>query len=76
VASRLGALADLVDDGVNGLLFDPGNPRDLADKVRQLWENPDLCRRLGRAARQKAIERWAPERHFARLHELYRDLCA
>ncbi|MDO9009373.1 MAG: glycosyltransferase, partial [Thiobacillus sp.] len=33
IASRIGALADIVTDGETGLLFEPGNPRDLADKL-------------------------------------------
>jgi glycosyltransferase involved in cell wall biosynthesis len=73
VASRIGALGCLVDDGVDGLLFEPGNARDLADKVTRLWTDAELCRRFGRAAREKAISRWSAQPHFERLHEVYRQ---
>lgn len=75
VASRMGALAYLIEDGVDGLFFEPGNPRDLAEKVTRLWQDPDLCRRLGRAARQKAASLWSPERHFERLQAVYDGVC-
>lgn len=75
VASRIGAISCLVEDGVDGLLFEPGNPRDLAEKVTRLWADPDLCRRLGRAAHKKAASLWSPERHFERLMAVYEGLC-
>jgi glycosyltransferase involved in cell wall biosynthesis len=74
IASRLGSLSHLVDDGVDGVLFDPGNSRDLADKVSWLWNNPARCRELGSAARKKAKSLWSPERHFTELARVYEDL--
>jgi len=71
IAARIGALANLVDDGVNGLLFEPGNARDLAQKVTRLWQDPDLCRRFGRAAREKSASHWGGRTHVARLGSVY-----
>jgi len=76
VASRLGALANLVQDGIDGLLFEPGNARDLAAKVGTLWESPERCRRLGGAARTKAMSSWTAGQHVERLKAVYEDLCA
>ena len=75
VASRLGSLSCLVQDGVDGLLFEPRNPRDLADKIRYLWDRPELCRQLGRAARKRVVSFWTAEHHFACLKNVYEDLC-
>jgi glycosyltransferase involved in cell wall biosynthesis len=71
VAARRGALAEIVDDGVNGLLFRPGDAADLALKIRTLWEAPELCRRLGRAAREKAAREYGMEACYPRLMGLY-----
>lgn len=71
VASNLGALAELVDDGVNGLLFEAGNARSLANQMTRLWSDPALCRRLGAAARQKAQNHWTVDHYFNRLVEVY-----
>ncbi len=46
VASRLGGMKELVKDGVNGLLFEPGNPRDLASKLRLILEDPTVLNSL------------------------------
>jgi glycosyltransferase involved in cell wall biosynthesis len=75
VASRLGAMADLVEDGVDGLLFDPGDPRDLAAKVGRLWDDPALCRTLGRAGRLKAERLWTRDHHFDRTKAVYDAVC-
>jgi glycosyltransferase involved in cell wall biosynthesis len=53
VASDIGALGELVDDGETGLLFDPGNSDALAERVRWLAERPSDRKRMGAAARQK-----------------------
>jgi glycosyltransferase involved in cell wall biosynthesis len=76
LASRLGAMSALVQDGVDGLLFEPGDPRDLSEKVKRLWGDAELCRRLGRAARQKAISQWSAEQHVQGLRTVYENLCA
>lgn len=53
VASRIGGLSWVVEEGVTGLLCEPGNASDLAAKGRQLLDDADLRQRLGRAGRQK-----------------------
>jgi glycosyltransferase involved in cell wall biosynthesis len=46
VASNVGSLADLVEHGQNGLLFEMGNAKDLALQLRRLIEDPSLLNRL------------------------------
>ena len=53
IASRIGALAELIGDGVSGLLFEPGDPRDLAACMQTLWTDQALGLRLGREARNR-----------------------
>ena len=76
VVSRIGALSELVEDGVDGLLFDPGNASDLAEKMKRLWNDPSLCSRLGAAARQKASTCWSEKRHFEKLMAIYECVVA
>jgi glycosyltransferase involved in cell wall biosynthesis len=71
IASRIGGLPELVDDGVTGLLFEPGNADDLADKIRLLWNSPDLCRRMGDASRKKANQEFGEETYYHRLMSIY-----
>jgi glycosyltransferase involved in cell wall biosynthesis len=71
IGSNLGATACLIEDGVDGLLFEPGNARDLAEKVTRLWTDTELCRRLGRNGRAKAMRLWNSEAHLRDLIETY-----
>ncbi|WP_320535880.1 glycosyltransferase family 4 protein [Pseudarthrobacter sp. IC2-21] len=56
VASRLPALAEIVEDGVSGTLTDSENPADLAEKLEQLLASSELRRRLGAAGRKAVLE--------------------
>jgi glycosyltransferase involved in cell wall biosynthesis len=48
IASNLGGMAELVQDGVNGLLFTPGSAADLARQLQRLLDEPDLLPALRR----------------------------
>jgi glycosyltransferase involved in cell wall biosynthesis len=53
VASRLGGLPWVVEDGVTGLLVEPGDPKDLAAKLGRLLDHPEMGVRYGQAGREK-----------------------
>ena len=71
IASRIGSLPEFVEDGVTGLLFEPGHVDDLVKKIRLLWERPDLCRRMGEAGRAKAKLEYGEETYYRRLMSIY-----
>jgi glycosyltransferase involved in cell wall biosynthesis len=54
VASRIGGFIDLVDNGVNGYLIDPGNPDGYAQALIGLLTNPKELQSFRQASRQKA----------------------
>lgn len=53
IGSRSGGIAEMVEDGVDGLLFEKENPASLAEKVIELAGNEDLRNRMGQNARNK-----------------------
>jgi glycosyltransferase involved in cell wall biosynthesis len=71
VGSNLGATTNLIEDGVDGLLFEAGNARDLASKVTRLWNDTELCRRMGQNGREKAKRLWSAQVHVANMLEMY-----
>jgi glycosyltransferase involved in cell wall biosynthesis len=71
VCSRIGGLPEIVEDGVTGLLYEPGNVKELADRIKLLWQNPVLCRALGDSGRKKAHEEFATDHLMDRLMEIY-----
>jgi glycosyltransferase involved in cell wall biosynthesis len=50
IGARRGATAELIKEGVNGLLYNYGDPKDLADKIQYLYKNPAVAEQLGKAA--------------------------
>lgn len=72
VCSRIGGAAEIVEDGVTGLLAEPGSVEDLGEKIRYLYERPELCRKFGRAGREKALREYTPQKYYQRLMAMYR----
>lgn len=73
VSTPVGAIPELVDDGVNGLLVPPGDAGALAAAIERLLADPGLRERLGAAARRKVEERFDIRRNVERYAELFRD---
>jgi len=71
IASRLGPLPELVTDGVNGLLFEPGNARDLGDKINDLVSSPRKAAALRLAARTSVLDKFTPESNYRLLQTIY-----
>jgi len=71
IASKIGGLPEVVEDGVTGLLFEPGDSEQLAQKMKLMWENPELCRRMGHAGRDKAIHEYSEDIYYRRLITVY-----
>jgi glycosyltransferase involved in cell wall biosynthesis len=71
LGSRVGGIPDLVEDGVNGLLVDPGDTNGLAEALVRLLTDRELAERLGAGA-QAGAERWtiSPEEFAQRLRAL------
>jgi glycosyltransferase involved in cell wall biosynthesis len=72
VGSRIGGIGEMIEHGVDGLLFEPGNAQDLADQAGTLWRDPARCGRLGAAARAKAVANWGAVTHARRVMAVYR----
>ena len=71
IASRIGALPEIVEDGVTGLLFEPRNVEDLTAKIDYLWNNPQKCVEMGKAGREKAKCQYSEEKVYRKLVEIY-----
>jgi len=67
VASRQGALAELVEPGRNGLLFEPGSARDLARRLAWAEAFPEKMRQMGECARADYESRFIAEWSYPKL---------
>ncbi len=76
VASRVGGVPDVVDDGVDGLLVPVGDVEAIAAALERLAHDPELRARMGRAGRERVIPRYRVERLVDDVDALYRELLA
>lgn len=74
VASRGGAVPEIVVDGETGLLFEPGNARDLADKLRRLLASPSEARAMGEAGYARLREQFGIGANAVRTMAVYEEL--
>lgn len=72
IGSRMGAVPELIADGRNGLLVDPGNVIEWRKAIALLWKNEKLCSRLGNQAKKDAEMYYNPELHYPKLMRAYK----
>lgn len=71
VASRMGGLPEIVEDGETGFLVPPGDSVGLGDALTKLVTNRQQAERMGRAGRERAIRRFSMEQTVSRFERLY-----
>jgi len=74
IASRVGGSPELIDEGVNGLLFGAGSAEDLAEKLRVVLEDSDLRKRLAERGARSVAERFSIEASARRMAEIYGEI--
>lgn len=73
IASRHGAFAELVENGVTGLLFNPGDAADLSKKIAWAESNQEAMFKMGQAARLEYEAKYTPERNYKMLIGIYEN---
>jgi glycosyltransferase involved in cell wall biosynthesis len=76
VATRVGGVAELVEDGVTGFLVPPGDAAALSQALEKLLDDEARRLAMGQAGRERALQRFTLERMLTQYRALYRDLCA
>lgn len=71
VASGVGAMAEIIDDGRTGVHFRAGDPEDLATKVQWMSNHPAETAQMRRAARNEYLLKYTPDRNYELLMDLY-----
>jgi len=74
IASRVGGLATIIEDGINGLLFEPRNPLDLKEKVLQLFKSKELTERFVENAYSKIKENFSWKEIASKIEKIYKSL--
>lgn len=73
IASRIGALEEMVEHGRTGLLFEPGSAEDLARQLAYAQACPGTMREMGANARAEYEARFTPQRNYEQLMDIYAE---
>lgn len=74
VASRSGQIAEVIEEGENGLLVEPGKVGELSRAIVRLLQNEEERSRLGKRAYEQAVKEHSWERYVERLEGVYRSV--
>jgi len=76
VATRVGGVPDLIEDGVHGLLVEPGDEDALTAAIRRMLADREAARRMGEAARERRRHEFTVDLMVRRFEALYERLVA
>ncbi|MBD1872376.1 glycosyltransferase [Nodosilinea sp. FACHB-131] len=71
VAAKIGAIAELVEAGRTGLVFEPGNAQSLAQQVQYMLNDPDQQAIMRRIARQTYLDRYTATQNYSYIKSIY-----
>lgn len=74
IGARIGGIPEQIRDGVDGVLFEPGNVEELASVLDDFAQNPEKAHLMGRNARERLCEKYALRKHMDTLLNLYQEL--
>ena len=74
VATAVGGVPFLVNDGQTGFLAEPNNPEQIARALVKLARDPELCRKMGQAARREALARFKTEAVATKTYAVYQRI--
>jgi len=74
IAANLGAVPEIITDGVDGILIPPDDPEVLAKTVIRLLENEKLREKLGAAARRKIEEKFDIKFYVTKIENIYQEI--
>ncbi len=74
IASRLGSMPEIISENVTGLLFEPGNPNDLAQKLDWLMAHETERQQMGLAARREYEQRYIASAAYQKFMEIYASI--
>lgn len=71
IATDLGFSVEAIKDGYNGYKIPLNDVDAFISKIKELWDNPDLCNEIGENARQEYTNKYTPDQNYEQLMDIY-----
>lgn len=74
IATDLGFSVEAIQEGVNGYKVPLGSVDGFIKKIKELWNNPEMCKKMGENARTDYEEKYMPEDNYSQLIKIYESV--
>ena len=74
IASNDGAVPEIVQNGITGITFPPGNADELANAIMYLLDNPDIAREMGESGYERLITMFHIDENARKTQSLYEQI--
>lgn len=74
IGSNIGGIPEVIDNGVNGIIFEPANVDELTDAIRKLYKNQELAQEMGKKGKIKAKTQYNSDVYYSKLIDVYESV--
>ncbi len=74
IGSDISGIPELINEKVDGFIFQPGDSDGLSDKIQWIWSNRDKAKAMGLKGRKKVEEKFNAEVHYEGLVAIYNSV--
>ncbi len=75
IASNVGGIGEIIEDGVSGILVEPNRPEQISEKISYLFTHQDICDRIGKQATE-AVRKFSADDYVKGLEKAFREAAA
>ena len=73
IASKIGGVPEIIEDGVTGILIEPNHPEQIADRILYLFRNEEICDRIGQTAREVVRKKFPMGNYVGAMENAFRE---
>lgn len=74
IGANIGGIPEMVQDNVNGLIYEYDDINELEDKMKKLFESPELADHFGKSAKNFALKEYRPEKYYEKIEKIYKNV--
>ena len=74
IGANIGGIPEMVQDNVNGLIYEYDDINELEDKMKKLFESPELVDYFGKSAKNFALKEYRPEKYYEKIEKIYKNV--
>ncbi len=74
IGANIGGIPEMVQDNVNGLIYEYDDINKLEDKMKNLFESPELADHFGKSAKNFALKEYRPEKYYEKIEKIYKNV--